>query len=190
MKALSKREEKWLNVPNCITSFRIAGTACLLFMEPFSDTFYVLYALCGFSDVLDGWIARRTHTTSQLGSKLDSIADLLLYTLILLRIFPVLWTRLPRWIWYLVGSALVIRAFSYGTVALRYHRFASIHTYMNKATGFAVFLVPLCVMQPIATELCTVVCVIANLGSLEELLIHLCTGTYQEGVRTIFKIKK
>lgn len=190
MKTISKKEEKWRNVPNCITSFRIVGTVCLLFMEPFSDGFYVLYALCGFSDVLDGWIARRMHTVSQLGSRLDSIADLLLYTLILLRIRPVLWARLPRWIWYLVGSALAIRVISYGTVAIRYHLFASIHTYMNKVTGLAVFMVPFCVMQPIATELCTGVCIIANLGSLEELLIHLCTNTYQEGVRSIFKTRK
>lgn len=190
MKASSKKEENWLSVPNCITSFRIVGTLCLLFMEPFSAVFYVLYALCGFSDVLDGWIARRTNTTSQLGSKLDSIADLLLYTLILLRIFPVLWARLPRWIWYLVGAALLLRVFSYGTVALRYRRFASIHTYMNKATGLAVFLVPFSVMTPAAALFCTAVCAIAITASAEELLIHLCTNTYQEGVRTIFKIKR
>ena len=84
----------------------------------------------------------------------------------------------------------MLRVVSYGTVALRYHRFASIHTYMNKATGLAVFLVPFCVMQPIAAELCTVVCVIAVLGSAEELLIHLCTSTYQDGVQTIFKVKR
>ena len=190
MKALSKGKIKWKNVPNCITSFRIVGTVCLLFMEPFSMAFYVLYGLCGFSDILDGWIARKTGTTSALGSKLDSIADLLLYTLILLRIFPVLWARLPRWIWYLVGGALLLRAASYGTVAVRYRRFASLHTYLNKATGLSVFLVPYLVMGSQATLLCAIVCVVALVGSVEELLIHLCTNTYQEGVHTIIQLKK
>lgn len=181
----------WLrHVPNFITSLRIVGTACLLFMEPFTAVFYVLYAFCGFSDVLDGFLARRTHTTSQLGSKLDSAADLMLYTLILLRIFPTLWARLPRWIWCLVGGALLLRVCSYTTVAVKYRQFASIHTYMNKASGLAVFLVPFFIVWRYAVPACTVVCVIAVTASLEELLIHLSTDTYQLGVRTIFRLKK
>lgn len=190
MEAAHTKGSKWRNVPNCISGFRIAGTLCLLFMEPFSPVFYGLYALCGLSDALDGWIARKTHSTSQLGSRLDSIADLLLYTLILLRIFPVLWTRLPRWIWYLVGTALVLRAFSYGIVAVRYHRFAAIHTYLNKAGGLSVFLVPFFVTTPADTAYCTAVCLVAIVAAAEELLIHLCTRTYQDGVHTIFKIRK
>lgn len=177
-------------LPNCITALRIVGTAVLLFMGPFTGGFYVLYGLCGFSDVLDGWVARRMGTTSQLGSKLDSIADLLLYTLILLRIFPVLKARLPGWIWYMVWSTVGFRVLIYGMAGVKYHKFASIHTYMNKVCGLTIFLVPYFIMSAAAAAYCTLVCVVALLAALEEFVIYLSSPSYPLGIHTIFQLKK
>lgn len=36
----------------------------------------VLYSLCGVTDVLDGFLARKLHTESKAGEWLDSFADL------------------------------------------------------------------------------------------------------------------
>ena len=38
--------------------------------------FYALYTVAGFSDMIDGAVARKTDTVSELGSKLDAIADI------------------------------------------------------------------------------------------------------------------
>ena len=65
-----------------------------------------IYTITGVTDVLDGAIARKYGTTSEKGAKLDSIADLLFYTLILIRIFPVMWVTLPKKIWIMVGAKL------------------------------------------------------------------------------------
>ena len=92
------------NLPNIISCLRIAGTVCLLLMEPLSALFLVIYTFTGLSDVLDGAIARKYGTTSELGAKLDSIADLLFYTLILIRIFPIMWATLPKKIWVMVDA--------------------------------------------------------------------------------------
>ena len=43
-------------------------------MKPLSTLFLTIYVLTGISDVLDGAIARKYTTTSELGAKLDSIA--------------------------------------------------------------------------------------------------------------------
>ena len=37
--------------------------------------FLAIYLYCGFSDVLDGYIARKTGTQSLTGARLDSLAD-------------------------------------------------------------------------------------------------------------------
>ena len=37
--------------------------------------FYCVYVLTGITDFLDGFIARRTRTTSQLGAKIDMMAE-------------------------------------------------------------------------------------------------------------------
>ncbi len=57
-----------------ITVGRIVGAVVLLWIQPLSALFFVIYSLCCVSDVLDGFIARKTNTTSKLGETLDSIA--------------------------------------------------------------------------------------------------------------------
>ena len=179
-----------ITVPNILTAFRIVGSLCLLFFRPPSLSFYILYSLCGFSDVLDGWIARSTGTTSELGAKLDSIADLLFYFVMVMGIMPVLIDILPVWLWAATGVVVLLRLASYLTAAIKYGRFASMHTYMNKVTGAAMFTMPYCLLAPCAVALCAVICLIAGLSSLEELIIHLVRREYNSGVKTIFDIRK
>jgi CDP-diacylglycerol--glycerol-3-phosphate 3-phosphatidyltransferase len=41
-----------------------------------SPWFCVLYISAGVSDMVDGWVARKTNTVSDFGSKLDTVADI------------------------------------------------------------------------------------------------------------------
>lgn len=175
------------NLPNAISILRIAGTIWLLLMTPLTPLFFVVYTVTGVTDVLDGAIARRYGTESELGARLDSIADLLFYTLILIRIFPVLWATLPKVIWVVVGMILLIRFISYGLAAFKYHLFASVHTYLNKFTGLMVFGVVYAIGSPIAVPYCWLVCLVAMLGSLEELFIHVTSKEYDHTRKTIFR---
>lgn len=177
-------------LPNCITALRIAGTACLLFVAPFSTAFFVIYTLSGLSDVLDGWIARRYNLISDLGAKLDSIADLMFYTVMGVRIFPVLWATLPRPVWLEVLLSLALRFSAYGVAAVKYRRFASQHTYMNKMTGLGVFSLPYVIKTPVATPVCVGIGVVAITASLEELLLHIIAKEYDPRRRTILNLNK
>lgn len=177
-----------VTVPNLITALRIVGTICLIFAVPFSVMFYVIYTFCGITDVLDGWIARVTKSASEFGAKLDSVADLLFYTVMLLKIFPFLLSVLPLWIWIAVGIILLIRLISYAVVFKKYHRFAAVHTYANKLTGAGVFSVPYLGKWLDTTIVCAVICVIAILASVEELIIHIRSKSYRSDVKTIFNM--
>lgn len=177
-------------LPNCITGLRIAGTLCLLGVPMLTPVFFVIYTLTGLTDVLDGWLARKTGTASELGAKLDSIADLTFYAVILLRLMPVLWRRLPVQIWYAVAMVLLLRLASYVVAAVKYRRFASVHTYLNKLTGAAVFAIPYVILLPFGSGACWVFCAIAGIASGEELLIHLCSRTYHTGVKSILELRR
>lgn len=163
----------YLTLPNFITSLRIIGTLTLLVIEPLSALFFAVYTMTGITDVLDGFVARLTGCVSDFGAKLDSIADLMFYGVMLIRIFPVMWVCLPSEIWAAVALILVIRVFSYGIAAKKTGEMASLHTYMNKLSGLSVFCVPYVILQPYAVPVCCVVCVITALASAEELMIHL-----------------
>ena len=160
-------------IPNYITTLRLVGTACLLFLKPFTMTFYIVYTISGISDVADGYIARKMKITSALGAKLDSIADLLLYAVMIIKILPVLIKKLPWWVWLAVGVVLLLRACAYIVAAVKYRSFASLHTYMNKMTGAGVFLLPYVIQSIVFGPFCMMLSVVAAIASGQELVIHI-----------------
>lgn len=60
-----------LSLADIITMFRIMGAVSLLAFRSFSSAFFCVYTLTGLSDVLDGMIARKTHTESEFGARLE-----------------------------------------------------------------------------------------------------------------------
>lgn len=184
-----KKEHKF-TIPNIITSIRIVGAIYLFFADSMSTTFFILYTLCGISDVIDGWVARATKSTSEFGAKLDSIADLLFYAVMAVHIFPALLRDLPIQLWCVAGGVVTARILIYLFVAIKYRRFAAIHTYMNKITGFVIFVMPYFIVYSATVLICSIVAVISSLATLEELLIHLFSKVYPAGVKTIWQIRK
>lgn len=175
------------NIPNYITLLRIVGTVCLMFVDTFSVAFFVVYTLSGISDAVDGWIARKLKITSECGAKLDSIADILFYGVMVIKIFPVLLEKLPLGIWIVVGVILCLRFCTYVVVAWKYKSFASLHTYMNKITGGGVFLLPYVAMFPIFIPFCGVLSVIAGTAVIEEILIHIRSKECHTNVKSIWE---
>ena len=176
-------------LPNIITSMRVIGTFCLFFVEPLSFVFFIIYTLCGLSDVLDGFVARITNSTSEIGAKLDSIADILFYAVMLVEILPQLSEILPTWVWGIVVTVVLVRISSYLLAAIKFRQFSALHTYMNKMTGVTVFLIPYLVRGSFGYVYCLIVCVVAAMASIEELLIHLFRKEYSAKVQTITQIK-
>ncbi len=52
-------------IANIITSCRIVCSILMLFFPGFSVQWYILYLLCGFSDMIDGTVARKTNSDSE-----------------------------------------------------------------------------------------------------------------------------
>lgn len=158
---------------NFLTILRMVGTVGLLFLVPASAAFYWVYCISGVTDVLDGLVARLTKTTSDLGAKLDSAADLLFYSVMLIRLFPQLWDLIPRWIWIWVVAILVVRLASYLLAYRNTHGFSALHTILNKVTGFCVFLIPFFLKTPYLTPYCILVALVGTSSSAQELLYHI-----------------
>lgn len=166
------------NLPNYITCCRILGAISMLFLKPFSVAFFAVYSFCGLSDLLDGFIARRMKTTSELGARLDSIADLTFYAVMFLKIFPTLIDTLPIWLWCMVGLVLALRGAAYLVAAVKYKRFASLHTIMNKTSGLAVFCIPYVIQLSFAVHYCLATAIITGTASFEELMLHITNNDY------------
>ena len=92
---------------NAITIFRMAAGIVLLFCPVFSPAFYMFYIMAGLSDMLDGFVARKTNTAGRFGAKLDTMADYVFVIVCLIKLLPVI--RIPIWLYVWIGIIAFIK---------------------------------------------------------------------------------
>ena len=151
---------------NLITSVRILCTIALLFCPALSAAFYALYITAGVSDMVDGWVARKTNTVSEFGSKLDTIADIIFVVVCLVKLLPVL--HLPVWIYVWIGLIACIKVFNiiYGYAVRK--QFLADHSILNKVTGALLFVLPLTLSVIDVKYSAAVVCAMATVAAVRE----------------------
>ena len=148
------------HLPNIITALRIAGSISLLFCNIAGWQFWTLYAFCGISDMVDGWMARRFHIESKTGSILDSIADLAFVVCFAIQLLPTL--SIPAWLWIWAGIIFIIKIVNQILSLIIIKRFCFPHTIANKLTGFLLFIaVPITYWSIIPIAIVTVVATFA-----------------------------
>ena len=154
------------HIANILTGCRIFGSILLLFFPAFSLDFYIIYLLCGFSDMVDGTIARKTNSTSKFGSQLDTIADLIFVVISLFKLLPEI--HIPQWLWIWGSVVAVIKISNIIWGYVSKNQFIALHTIMNKATGLLLFLLPLTIPFVELKYTAIVVCSIATFSAIQE----------------------
>ena len=155
-------------VANCITVSRILFSLLLLVFKPSSRLFFVFYLLCGATDILDGFIARKLHTESEKGARLDSIADLFFAVIYAVRILPLL--SVPYWIWIWTAIIAVIKVAGIVITGIKAKGMTITHSFGNKLTGLLLFLMPLSVHIADVKYGAILVCLVATVTAIAEIL--------------------
>jgi CDP-diacylglycerol--glycerol-3-phosphate 3-phosphatidyltransferase len=151
---------------NTISFFRIAASIVLLSCPVFSPAFYVFYIAAGLSDMLDGFVARKTDTVSKLGARLDTIADFVLVVVCLVKLLPVL--RIPAWLYIWIGIIALIKVVNIISGFAVQRGVVAVHSVMNKATGALLFLMPLTIPAVPLKYSAIVVCAVATFAAIQE----------------------
>ncbi|PXV96050.1 CDP-diacylglycerol--glycerol-3-phosphate 3-phosphatidyltransferase [Lachnotalea glycerini] len=175
-------------IPDVLTILRIILSLVILIIKPLSILFFVLYLICGLGDMLDGFLARKMGAESEHGAALDSLADFVLIAVLMYVFFPYL-DRMEYMILWVIGI-FAIRIGGLFVGFMKHHTLAFLHTYANKATGFLLFCFPLLYVifgMPIT---CTLLCSIASISAIEELLIQIKAKTLNRNISSIFKINQ
>ena len=137
--------------------------------------------------MLDGYVARKTYTTSEIGSKLDSIADFVMMVIVSITLYQVI-----EWIDFIIAWILIIgmiRIASLVVAFIKFKELAMLHTYSNKLTGFMLFISPLFIgVTGYQIVVIIAICIIATLSALEELLIHLTSKELERDRKHLFKV--
>ena len=151
---------------NLITSCRILLSLLLLFFPALSPGFYGLYLAAGLSDMLDGFVARRTNSASPLGAKLDSMADIVFLAVCLIKLLPVL--ALPVWLWVWVGLIALLRLVNVVSGFVRRKKLVLLHTRAYKLTGALLFLLPLSLGFLNIAYTAVPLCALASFAAIQE----------------------
>ena len=151
---------------NILTGIRILCSIALLFCPVFSPAFYALYLVGGFSDMIDGTVARKTGTVSELGSKLDTAADFILVLVCLIRFIPAI--LVPTWliIWIVVIAA--IKGINLISGYVMQKEIVLLHTAMNMVTSMLLFVLPLTLTSIDLKYSGALVCAAATFAAVQE----------------------
>ena len=171
---------------NLLTLARNPLALGLLAVPPLSPAFFLLYVLSGVTDMLDGPVARRTHTESRTGAKLDSLADAVFLSAVLYRLLPVL--HLSRLFLWALALICFLRCGAWLAGYRKYRRFAARHTIANKVTGAALFCAPFLLPWVPPNILCVALCILAGLSAGEELAIQCLSATFDPNIRSILHV--
>ena len=144
--------------PNIITLLRMVGSFGLLLCDVTGAAFWIIYVLCGISDIADGWLARKLNCVTKSGALLDSMADICFVAFCTWKLLLIL--ELPQWLWLWAGVIVVIKVVNQLSALVMYGHCSFPHTLANKVTGFLLFIaapmtfvsiIPISIVAAVAT---------------------------------------
>lgn len=164
---------------------RIVGAVFIVLIKPCTLLFWVLYIVCGISDILDGFIARTRKQESEFGAKLDSIADIIFLSAIIVALIPII--KIPPWIWKWIVFVTFTRVSSYLIGWKKFCTFTSLHTYANKLTGLLLFITPVLYIMFDINITFIILSASSILSSIEELIIIISAKELNKNCKSVFK---
>jgi len=176
------------NLPNILSISRILVSCALFFLGSYPVLFTVLYLYCGISDIADGFIARRWNAESRIGTKLDSIGDLILYLLITVIFLTSTSLIRETWFLWLVLLIFILKIVNVFLTKIRFGEWNIIHTAGYKISGLLIyFMLPVYLLFPQTSPVIGLIIVsFALLATIEETLIILTIKHYDPNQKSIF----
>lgn len=175
-----------INIANALCVFRLSMALLLpvLAWQGKQMTFLYCLAAALFSDAIDGFIARKLQQTSQLGTKLDSWADLTLFITTPLSAW-LLWPHViaREWLFVTIVLLALLVPIAYGLV--KYKRITSYHTYMAKTSGVLMGISSLLLLFDITPWPFRFAAVFMVAEALEEIAITATLPQWTSNVPTI-----
>ena len=153
-------------IANFITGSRIIFSLAMLTFPVFSAGFYFCYMLAGFTDMIDGTIARKLGTESMFGRNFDIIADMVFVASSAYKLFPEF--EIPRIIWIWISIIAVIKIINIILGFVRKKKITAVHSLTNKVTGAVLFLLPLTLTVLDIRYSSIPVCMIASFAAIQE----------------------
>jgi len=180
-------------VINGITLYRIVAAPfllVLLFTKQY-EIFKWLLGISFFTDLIDGYLARKYRVTSILGTRLDSIGDDLTVLVALIGLFVLKMPFIKQHIViFIILFVLFLVQISYAFI--RYRKMTSFHTYLAKTAALSqgVFLLLVFFTDEPNLILFYAAAVITMLELIEEIILVSLLRKWKANVKGIYWLLK
>ena len=183
---MNGRPEIVLNWPNAVSMVRIfmAPVMLTLALLGHGEWFLAAALFSGFTDVLDGFLARRLKQITEFGSHLDSWGDFTVYSCMAIGawfLWPEVVIAEAPWFTAIVVS-FVLPAL---TGLVKFRAFTSYHTQSVKVAVFITFIGYLLLFTGIDSTVFKVAAVACVIAAIEEIIITLLMRHQHVDVRNI-----
>ena len=154
------------HIPNLLSASRIALCLPLFVVDAMTTPFWVIYAIAGTTDMLDGFLTRRWGVESKFGARLDSLADFMFVLAVGYKLFPCL--KLPAALWMMIGFIALVKVSNAISSYVIKHKIEFLHTKANKLTGFLLFIGMMTIGQSYFVPVAWVIACIALFAAIQE----------------------
>lgn len=186
-------KKRWYYLINSITGYRLIAAPILIalvFLDQV-DLFKWLLPLSFFTDMVDGYLARKFKVKSVMGAKLDSIAD----DFTVLAGFIGLFILKPEFIHQVLIIMLVL-LFLYALqtihALIKYHKLSGFHTYSAKIAALfqGLFLILVFHLHEIPYGLFYAAVITTSLDLIEENILVILLPKWEANVKGIYWVLK
>lgn len=131
------------NIPNLITSVRLFAALAMIAITwsgiaPVPTWFLPLFIAAAFSDMLDGYIARKFSWCTDFGATLDSVSDMALYAAVF-TCFLVYRTEAMTACAPLFVSGIIIQVSHWAYSVWKHKQFPAYHSNLSRLVAYAMF---------------------------------------------------
>lgn len=182
-----------LYIVNGITWYRIIAAPILLvliFTKQF-DIFKWLLALSFFTDLIDGYLARKYKVVSIMGSRLDSIGDDLTVFVAIIGLF-VFESEFVRKEFMILSILFLLFIVQTSFALVRYRKISSFHTYLAKSAAIlqGLFFILIFLLSEPLYFLFYLAAVVTGIELLEEIILVALLPRWEANVKGLFWVLK
>ena len=163
---------------NILTGIRILCGILILYFPAFSGWYYCFYLIGGLTDAIDGTVARKMGEASDFGSKFDTVADFIFAAAVVIKIIQAVY--IPVWLIIWIAIIALIKIGCHIAGYIKYHKFQTVHSLLNKVCGGIAFIVPLFIGGNFAWQakavVVIIICIIMSIAAIVEGMTILRAG--------------
>ena len=181
-------------IPNILSISRLILIPAMIIPAYYIDNepdarlvFLIMFIIIGVTDKLDGTLARYLNQTTELGAKLDTIADMVFYPLIALWLYRFESGVVGEW-WNLIYFLLALYFFKMVTGKIKFGYVPAFHTIGAKTFSASLYFFMIIAMfdSDLAKSIFPLLCVIGFINQIEETYILLTRDSVDENIRSVF----